>query len=38
MRGHALVFATVFLGERTPPKWRTLARQLLFVPERPFLK
>ncbi|MDX2029634.1 MAG: M48 family metallopeptidase [Blastocatellia bacterium] len=38
MRGHALVFATVFLGERTPPRWRNLARQLLFVPERPFLK
>ena len=36
-RGHAYVLGTVILGDAAPDSWRSEARALLFVPERPFL-
>ncbi len=35
-RGIAYAAAVVYLGERCPSRWRTLAKQLLFGPERPY--
>ena len=34
----ACVFGAVFLGDKAPPMWRATAKQMLFVPERPYLK
>lgn len=36
-RGIAYAAAAVYMGTRCPERWRTLAKRLLFGPERPFL-
>lgn len=36
LRGRAYVAAAILLGPRCPPRWRTLATQLLFDHERPW--
>ena len=38
LRGRAYVAAVVLLGDRCPPRWRTLAKQLLFAGERPYFR
>ena len=38
LRGHAYSMATIVLGDRTPESWRSAARRLLFVSERPYFK
>ena len=38
LRGRAYVAAAILLGPRCPPRWRTLATQLLFDHERPWFK
>lgn len=35
-RGAAYAAAAVYMGTRCPSRWRTLAKQLLFGPERPY--
>jgi len=35
-RGAAYAAAAVYMGARCPSRWRTLAKQLLFGPERPY--
>jgi hypothetical protein len=36
LRGHAYSMATIVLGSRAPQAWRTAAKRLLFVSERPY--
>ena len=38
MRGYAYVAAAILDGANCPREWRTGARRLLFVSERPFLR
>jgi hypothetical protein len=38
LRGEAYVFASVIAQDRVPPRWRALARALLFADERPHLR
>jgi len=37
-RGHVYAAAVVLWGSHCPQPWRRLARELLFVPERPFFR